>query len=154
MSKKVSLSKILLGIVIFLTIIFAYHQKVNSIEKRIDNLFIECLINAREGFCKDYNHMNYEQKEYQYIKTASDLKTAKDLVLMTTFNKHNKHLVTSLNYLYLCMTDSSSRKLILDQEEKIFQDLIEICENPINIKKSMELEEMAGDIYFNKRKIK
>lgn len=152
MNRKVPLYSLISIIVIACVIIYSFNQKVNNVQDKNDNLFRESLNSAMGGFGVNYNQISNEnEKIFYYIETASNLKVARDLTLMTSFNNKNKHLYTSINYLYLCMKNNSTRELVLDEREKIYKYILDISENPTDVQKSKMFEEVVSNIFLSKK---
>jgi len=153
-NRKVPLYSIISTIVIACVIIYSFNQKAINVQDKNDNLFRESLNSAMVGFGVNYNQISNEnEKTFYYIETASNLKVARDLTLMTSFNNKNKHLYTSINYLYLCMKNNSTRELVLDEREKIYKYIFDISENPTDVQKSKMLEELVSNIFYNKNEL-
>jgi len=151
-NRKVPLYSIISTIVIACVIIYSFNQKAINVQDKNDNLFRESLNSAMVGFGVNYNQISNEnEKTFYYIETASNLKVARDLTLMTSFNNKNKHLYTSINYLYLCMKNNSTRELVLDEREKIYKYIFDISENPTDVQKSKMFEELVSNIFLSKK---
>jgi len=151
-NRKVPLYSIISTIVIACVIIYSFNQKAINVQDKNDNLFRESLNSAMVGFGVNYNQISNEnEKTFYYIETASNLKVARDLTLMTSFNNKNKHLYTSINYLYLCMKNNSTRELVLDEREKIYKYILDISENPTDVQKSKMFEELVSNIFLSKK---
>lgn len=121
-------------------------------QSKIDDLFRKSLYNSMSGFGNDYSQISDEnQKIFYYIETASDLKAAIDLALSTSYNEKNKHLYPSIYYLYTCMINSSTSRLLISERENIYMYLSEIAENPLDVQKSKMLEDLTSKILFDNK---
>lgn len=150
MKRRVSISFVILLCIISSIIAFAYRQKAINTQLKIDRLFRESLSGALSGFGVDYSKMDDDSKLYYYTSTSGNLKAASNLVFETTFKEKNKHLPTSISYLYLCMTRESSRTLLLEEGFKLYELISNISFKPEDIESARELEKIAGDIYFKR----
>lgn len=146
-------------ILVILSIVFDFYtyenKKYNT--RLADQIFMASLSQARDGFARNYNKMNEDDKNNYYIQTSSSLYAAMNIIDLTSYNndiKTRNELFEVIYNLYWCMTRNASREALITNSNMfiIYNCLSEIIRNPKDEKDCQTVSKLAGDLYFKNNK--
>ena len=149
----------LMSIVLIISLIFGIYNCVilNSQKKSANEIFTDCLSEASSCYAMDFEKLDQTDKESYFIKAASNLHTAIEILPFTSYAKvENKTSgsATGISRLYLVMaikrTPKSTNRLraVTEKRVAIFKCLDKMSLDPYNKNNWQSLSKIAQDIGY------
>lgn len=148
----------LMSIVLIISLIFGIYNCVilNSQKKYANEEFAHCLREASSCYEMDFEKLDQDDKDSYFIKAASNLHTAMEILPFTSYAKvENKtNSANGISRLYLVMaikrTPQSTNRLraVTEKRVAIFKCLDKMSLDPYNKSNWQSLSKIAQDIGY------
>ncbi|MBW9144776.1 hypothetical protein KTC92_15335 [Clostridium sp. CM027] len=146
--------KHLLIIALIISLIFGAYNflSLKQQEKTATELFISSLSQTQTCFAQDYSKLNENEKKYYYIKAASNLHTALNLLNSTSYAnvENSNELFNAINELNSCISENNTTnsrwKAVTEKRELIYNYLHYIVINPNDKSNCKALSRLANNL--------